>query len=78
MLLDLMRAIQAESVGRLPLQALVDEVGSFDGPALGDLVTSDLHLLGKNVISDFFPGLPIIGSLKSVRPLALTLPSMNS
>ena len=63
MLLDLMRAIQAESVGRLPLQALVDEVCGLDGPALGDLVTSDLHLLGKYVIPDVLPGFPIIGSL---------------
>ena len=63
MLLDLMRAIQAESIGRFPLQALVDEVCGLDGPALGDLVTPDLHLLGKNVISDVLPGLPIIGSL---------------
>ena len=63
MLLDLMRAIQAESVGRLPLQALVDEVCGLDGPALRDLVPLYLDLFRQNVVSNLLPTLADIGSL---------------
>ena len=63
-ILDLIGAIQAEAVRRLPLYHLVDEVCSLDRPALRDLVPLDLDLFGQNVISNLLPTLADIGSLK--------------
>lgn len=62
-ILDLIGPVQAEAVRRLPLNHLVDEVSSLDGPALRDLVPLDLDLFGQNVISNLLPTLADIGSL---------------
>jgi len=51
-LLDLRWAIQAESIAGLSLQALVDEVGSFERPALGQLAPFDVDLLCEDHITD--------------------------
>ena len=37
------------------MQTLVDEVGGFQGPALWQLVSLDLHLFCEYHISDLFP-----------------------
>lgn len=52
MILNLAGAIQPETVSRLSLYHLVNKVGSFDGPALGDFVSLNLNLLSKDVVSD--------------------------
>lgn len=38
--------IESQSTRRFPLQALVNEVGSFDIPALRYLILSDMRLFG--------------------------------
>ena len=60
---DLVGPVQAETVCRLPLYHLVNEVCGLDGPAFGDLVPLDLDLFGQNVISNLLPTLADIGSL---------------
>ena len=62
-ILDLVGPVQAEAIRRLPLNHLVDEICSLDGPALRDLVPLDLDLFGQDVISNFLPTLADIGSL---------------
>ena len=61
--LDLLRAIKAESVDRLPLDQLVDEVSRLETPPRRHLVLADLHLLGKYVVSDLLSRLPHVRTL---------------
>ena len=63
MILDLIWAIQAETIRRLSLDHLVDEVRCLDRPALGNFISLDLYLFGKNVISDFLTALSDVGPL---------------
>ena len=41
---------------------LVYEVGCFNVPAFGDLIFSDMRLLGQYGISNFLPALALVGS----------------
>ena len=60
---DLVGPVQAETVRRLSLNHLVDEVCGLDGPALRDLVPLYLDLFRQNVVSNLLPTLADIGSL---------------
>ena len=62
MLLDLGRPVQAESIPGLPLQAFIYEIGGLQGPALRQLVSLDLDLLGEDHVSDFFAAATDVGS----------------
>lgn len=53
MCLDLCVPVEPESAGCLSLDALVDEVCGFNGPAVRNLVTLDLDLARNDLISDF-------------------------
>ena len=61
--LDLLWAVQAKAVDRLPLNQLVDEVGRLEAPACGNLVLADLHLLGEDVVSDLLTCLAYVRAL---------------
>lgn len=63
MTLDLSRSIQTQSIRWLPLDHLVDEVGSLDRPSFGYLVSLDLNLLCQDMVANFLPGLSEIGPL---------------
>lgn len=63
MTLDLSRSVQTQSIRWLPLDHLVDEVGSLDRPALGYLVPLNLNLLRQDMVANFLPGLSDIGPL---------------
>ena len=63
MIFDLIGSVKAETVCRLPLYHLVDEVCGLDGPALRDLVPLDLDLFRQNAVSNLLPTLADIGSL---------------
>ena len=60
---NLVGPVQAETVCRLPLYHLVNEVCGLDGPALRDLIPLDLDLFRQNVISYLLPTLANIGPL---------------
>ena len=62
MVFDFSCTVIAQSVLRLSLDHLVDEVGGLDGPASWDVSFLDLDLLRQDVVSDFLPGLAHVGS----------------
>jgi hypothetical protein len=62
-ILDLDGAVEAEAVLGFALDQPIDKVRSLYGPAQGDLVALDLHLLSEDVIPYFF------SCLTRVRPL---------
>jgi hypothetical protein len=63
MILNLIWAVQAETIRRLSLDHLVYEVRCLDRPALGTFISLDLYLFGQNVISDFLTTLSDVGPL---------------
>jgi hypothetical protein len=52
MILDLCGSVQPESIRRLSLDHLVNEVCGLDRPALRNFVSLNLHLLSKDVIAN--------------------------
>lgn len=60
--LGLVVAIIAESIFGLPAEALVDEVGGLEAPAVGHARLTDLLLLAQNVVAYFSPRLAHVGS----------------
>jgi hypothetical protein len=52
MILDLRGSVQPESIRRLSLYHLVNEVSGLDRPALRNFVSLNLHLLSKDVIAN--------------------------
>jgi len=61
MVLDFTRPIQSKSIARLPLQALINEVGSFERPPLRQLMSFNRYLLRKEHIPDLLAGAPHVG-----------------
>jgi len=57
------RSIDSESVQRFPLDHLINKVSSLEGPALRNIISLNLYLLGKDVVSDFLPALADVGPL---------------
>ena len=53
----------ADSVDRLALQALVDEVGCFFIPTSWDIVVADLNLTAEYLVSDILSSPAFIGPL---------------
>ena len=53
----------ADSIDRLALQALVDEVGSFFIPTSWDIVVADLNLTAEYLVSDILSSPAFIGPL---------------
>ena len=51
--LSLVVAVEAESVLGLPAEALVDEVGRLEAPAVGHARLTDLLLFAENVVTNF-------------------------
>lgn len=49
---NVLRPIETKSIKWFSLDESVNEVSSFDGPALRDLHSLDLDLFGKDVLSD--------------------------
>ena len=56
----------------------VDEVGRFDGPAAWNVVALNLDLLRQDVVTDLFPALAHIGSLKAKNTKTKWLGDENS
>lgn len=54
---DFVYTIVAETFVALPLNELVDEVGCLEGPAVGDVLLADLHLLLEDLVTNLLPGL---------------------
>jgi hypothetical protein len=52
MILDLCWSVQPESIRRLSLDHLVNEVSGLDRPPLRNFVSLNLHLLSKDVIAN--------------------------
>ena len=63
MVLDLLRASEAEAVDRLPLDQLVNEVSRLETPARRHLVLADLHLLGEDMVSNLLTRLAHVRTL---------------
>ena len=63
MLFEHVRALLSESVARLALYELVDEVSGLVGPIAWDLLLVDLHLFRQDVVADLLPILPVVWSL---------------
>jgi hypothetical protein len=52
--------MEAKAVGRLTLQQLVSEIGSFQRPSLWNIRSLELNLSPKNRITNFLPTSPNI------------------
>ena len=50
MIFDVFRAVETESVQRLPLDESVDEIGGLYRPSFGNVLPLDLNLFRKNVV----------------------------
>ena len=61
MLLDLVWAVEPEPISGLSLYQLVDEVGSLQTPALGQIGLLQHDLLLENLVADLLPRLPDVG-----------------
>lgn len=61
MLLHLVGPVEAYPVRGLPLDQLIDEVGSFHGPARREVALLQYHLFFKYLITYFFPILADVG-----------------
>ncbi len=64
MIFDLLWAVKSESVERLPLDQLINEIGCLKAPSLRHLSTPDLDLLAQDVVTYF------LAVLAYVRPPA--------
>ena len=56
----------------------IDEVGCFDGPSAWYVVALNLDLLRQDVVTDLFPALAHIGSLKAKNTIEKWLGYENS
>jgi hypothetical protein len=63
-ILEVLRAVEPEPIGRFPLNEFIDEVCRLAAPAAWNLLQLYLDLLRKDVVPNFFAIFP------DVRPLA--------
>lgn len=59
---QVLRTIQSESIGRFPLDKSVNKICGFGTPSSWNLVSFNLYLLRKYVITDLFAIFPYIWS----------------